>query len=532
MLRRKGHRVASLGGLLTVIFAVVAVALFAPTTIGGPFSYAIVTGDSMTPRLTTDDIVLLRRTGNYGVGDVVAYRHPQIGTVLHRIVAYDGERFTTQGDNRPTPDAYQSVPGDVIGREWGVVPQGGRVVREIQRPRNAALLAVAVVAILATTGVQQRRRGGVLRTPLRHARARWSGDLSAYAPNGRLVLGAATALALGSLVLLGLWAIKGATTEVSEGIALSETGSFSYGGIVGAGVYDEDILAAPEPLFRLVLDDLPMTYDYSVTSDAPDAVLTNVLGTYEITMQVHDENGWKRTFVLQPSTTFAGERFVAASAVDLTAIDALLDFVAELTGLESGLHRVSVFASVTARGELDGIAFERTFDQSISFLLTDLKLQYDASKSELTSTAGSTVPRIVTVPRLFSVPVLPLSVAYARLPMIAILFLVLAAVGASTVGASTLLTWRLGASARIRAVHGRLIVELQDADAVVSPRSLRVYNFEDLVRVAESEGVAIMHRASEAEDDYVVVARDVTWRYSITKRRLLRQPDLITASEG
>lgn len=334
MLRRKGHRVASLGGLLTVIFAVVAVALFAPTTIGGPFSYAIVTGDSMTPRLTTDDIVLLRRTGNYGVGDVVAYRHPQIGTVLHRIVAYDGERFTTQGDNRPTPDAYQSVPGDVIGREWGVVPQGGRVVREIQRPRNAALLAVAVVAILATTGVQQRRRGGVLRTPLRHARARWSGDLSAYAPNGRLVLGAATALALGSLVLLGLWAIKGATTEVSERIALSETGSFSYGGIVGAGVYDEDILAAPEPLFRLVLDDLPMTYEYSVTSDAPDAVLTNVLGTYEITMQVHDENGWKRTFVLQPSTTFAGERFVAASAVDLTAIDALLDFVAELTALE------------------------------------------------------------------------------------------------------------------------------------------------------------------------------------------------------
>ena len=41
-----------------------------------------------------------------------------------------------------------------------------------------------------------------------------------------------------------------------------------------------------------------------------------------------------------------------------------------------------------------------------------------------------------------------------------------------------------------------------------------------------------MHRASEAEDDYVVVARDVTWRYSIPKRRLLRQPHLITASEG
>ncbi|MDA1062259.1 MAG: signal peptidase I [Chloroflexi bacterium] len=531
MQHREHRRAASIGGLLTIVIAVVVLALFAPTSIGGPFSYAIVTGDSMSPRLATNDIVLLRRKGSYSVGDVIAYRHPQIGTVLHRIVAYDGAIFTTQGDNRPTPDAYQSVPGDVLGREWGVIPQGGRVVREVQRPRNAALLAIAVVAVLATTGVQQKRRGDVLRTPLRQARARWSGDLSAYAPNGRLALGAVTGLALGSVALLGLWAINGSTIEVSEGIPLTEQGSFTYGGSVGAGVYDEDILAAPEPLFRRVLNELPMSYDYHVTSDDPDVVLTNVLGSFEITAQVQDENGWKRTFALQPSTTFAGDHFVAASGVDLATIDALLDAVAELTGLESGLHRLSVFASVSSRGELDGIAFERTFDQSITFLLTELKLQYEASTSELNSSTGSTVPRLVTVPRLFNPPVLPVSVSYARLPAIAVLLLALAAIGAGTVGTATLLTWRLGATTRIRAVYGRLIVELQEADPVISARSLRVNHFEDLVRVAESEGVAIMHRESDAEDDYVVVARDVTWRFLIPKRRQ-RQPGLITATEG
>ena len=370
-----------------------------------------------------------------------------------------------------------------------------------------------------------------MRAPLSQARVRWSGDLSAYAPNGRMVLGATAALALGSVALLALWAIRGATNELPEGMPLTETGAFSYGGVIGTGVYDEDILAAPEPLFRMVIDDLPITFDYSVASDTPDAELTNVLGFYEITAQVRDETGWKRTIELQPTTAFAGDHFVASSAVDLTAIDALLDSVAELTGVESGLHRLTVFSNVTARGELDGLAFERTFDQSISFLPTELQLQYDASGSELLSTAASTVPRIVAVPRLLSVPVLPLTVSYTRLPAIAALLLVLAAVGASTVGSATLLTLRLGAPARIRAVHGRLIVELQDADAVVSPRSLRVYHFEDLVRVAESEGVAIMHRAGEVEDDYVVVARDVTWRYSIPKRRL-RQPDLITVTEG
>ena len=195
-----------------------------------------------------------------------------------------------------------------------------------------------------------------MRVPLRQARVRWSGVLSAYAPNGRMVLDATAALSLGSVALLALWAIRGATTDVSEGMPLSERGSFSYGGAIGAGVYDEDILAAPEPLFRMLTDDLPMTFDYSVASDTPDAELTNVLGFYEITAQVRDETGWKRTIEFQPTTAFAGDHFVATSAVDLAAIDALLDSVAELTSIESGLHRLTVFASVTARGELGGLA--------------------------------------------------------------------------------------------------------------------------------------------------------------------------------
>jgi signal peptidase I len=531
MLQRERRRATTLGGLLTAVVVVVALALFAPTTIGGPFSYAIVTGDSMSPVLATDDIVLLRRTGNYGVGDIVAFRHPQIGTVLHRIVAYDGERFTTQGDNRPTADSYRSTPSDVIGRRWGVIPQGGRVVREIQRPRNAALLAIAVVAVLATAGVQKQRGRGSVRGPLQRARQRWSGDFSLYAPNGRLLLGAAAALTLGSGVLLAAWGIRGSTTEASEGLPFSERGSFSYGGSIGTGIYDEDLLAAPEPLFRMIEDDLPLAFAYSVGSDAPDAEVANVVGFYELTAEVRDETGWKRTIELQPTTAFAGEDFVVSTAIDLPAIDALLEGVSEQTGVESGLHRLTVIARVTTRGELDEREFERSFNQSISFVLSDLQLQFEASSSALEASEEGTVPRIVTVPRMFSVPMLPLTVSYSRLPAIAALFMALTVAGGAVVGSATLLTWRLGPPARIRAVYGRLIVELRDTNVAVSPRAMRVYDFEDLVRLAESEGVAILHRGGEAADEYMVVAREATWLYAIPKRQQ-RQPDLITATEG
>ncbi len=85
---------AGLAAGLTLVLVSALWVLFAPSTLGGDFSYAIVTGDSMEPRFSTDDVVLLRRADDYAVGDVVAYRHPQLGAVLHRIVEVDGERLS------------------------------------------------------------------------------------------------------------------------------------------------------------------------------------------------------------------------------------------------------------------------------------------------------------------------------------------------------------------------------------------------------------------------------------------------------
>ena len=85
------------GALLTLVLAVWVVA--APAQLGGLASYVVVTGNSMEPNLHDGDLAIVRLTDRYQPGDVVAYRHPDIGPVIHRIQTVGNDRFVFQGDN-------------------------------------------------------------------------------------------------------------------------------------------------------------------------------------------------------------------------------------------------------------------------------------------------------------------------------------------------------------------------------------------------------------------------------------------------
>ena len=150
---------AGIAAGITLVLAAVLWLLFAPQSLGGDFAYALVRGSSMSPALANNDLVLIRSAADYDVGDAVAYRDPQLGTVLHRIVDDDGERFTLQGDNRDAADPYRPTSDEIVGRTWAVIPGAGRLIREIQRPRNAALLVVAAVALIGASAAATRRRG-------------------------------------------------------------------------------------------------------------------------------------------------------------------------------------------------------------------------------------------------------------------------------------------------------------------------------------------------------------------------------------
>jgi signal peptidase I len=140
-----------------------------PASLGGPVSYIIIRGSSMLPRYASGDLIIVRTTPDYQVGDVVAYRVPDgdIGSgliVIHRIVGSGHNAFTMRGDNNAAIDPWTPQPDDVLGKAWLTISGFGRVLSAIHQPVVLAALAASIAAAIVVTWRPKRqaaRRGRV-----------------------------------------------------------------------------------------------------------------------------------------------------------------------------------------------------------------------------------------------------------------------------------------------------------------------------------------------------------------------------------
>jgi signal peptidase len=134
-----------------------------PTTLGGDVAYVQVSGHSMDGTYRSGDLVIVRAQGHYTVGDIVAYRIPKAefaagAQVIHRIVGGNGAKgFTTQGDNKKSPDDWHPKNADVIGRAWVHVAGAGTWFSKFAQPLplGALCAGLTVVTMLFPT----RRNG-------------------------------------------------------------------------------------------------------------------------------------------------------------------------------------------------------------------------------------------------------------------------------------------------------------------------------------------------------------------------------------
>ena len=118
----------------------------APPAIGGSTSLAIVDGSSMFPTFKRNDLVFVRPSSTYRVGDVVAYHSKLIHrVVLHRVVAVHGGKYTFKGDNNDFLDPEQPTQGAFIGKRWFAVPGLGRLATLLHTPWVAAVVAALLV---------------------------------------------------------------------------------------------------------------------------------------------------------------------------------------------------------------------------------------------------------------------------------------------------------------------------------------------------------------------------------------------------
>ena len=128
--------------------------LVAPPALGGSTSFVTVDGTSMLPNLRRDDLVALRQSSSYKIGDVVAYRSTLLQRiVLHRVVAIDDGHFTFKGDNNTFLDPEHPTEAQLVGKLSVHIPVAGRVVPVMHVPWIVG--AVAALLVL-TVGLGER----------------------------------------------------------------------------------------------------------------------------------------------------------------------------------------------------------------------------------------------------------------------------------------------------------------------------------------------------------------------------------------
>ncbi len=117
------------------------------------FGAAVVLSGSMEPALGVNDVILVRESDRYEVGDVVVYQSGK-SLIVHRIISRDGETAVTQGDANNVADApieISVIKGKVIAR----IPGLGLVVNALKTPVG---ILIVLIAAFAMTNLSFRRK--------------------------------------------------------------------------------------------------------------------------------------------------------------------------------------------------------------------------------------------------------------------------------------------------------------------------------------------------------------------------------------
>jgi signal peptidase I len=169
MISPRPGRVLRVVALAATAVAVVGWVLFLrPQTLGGPAAYIMVSGESMEPTYYNGDFVVSRKQTSYEPGDIVVFRVPkgEVGEgrhVIHRIIGGSSTTgFTTQGDNRSSPDLWRPTNEDVVGEAWFRVP--GAVSRWLPLLRTPLALGLFAGLWAYWVAIAPRKNEGTRRT--------------------------------------------------------------------------------------------------------------------------------------------------------------------------------------------------------------------------------------------------------------------------------------------------------------------------------------------------------------------------------
>lgn len=472
----------------------------APASLGGSVHYMTTTGDSMEPALSDGDLVLVRPSSTYSPGDIIAYRHPEIGIVVHRLVRRTGEGYLVKGDNNVVSDVYEPSRDQIIGAVWADIPGAGRWLERLETPWLGALaLGVAGLLVMVPLGIGlplgDRRR--ILQSEL--GRRFWPrlGEervIFLLGPTGQAFTALLTMIAAAALILAILAYNRSTERVVSESIEYEQRAGIGYTAAASGNVYPQGVVTYGDPIYRALVDELTIQLDYEIDSEL--AVSGN--GSYRIDALVQRSDGWLSTIPLQGDTPFSGTDFEGAALVRLEEVESAIDDFESQTGIPTSApdaYTISVLADVTFDGTVGDDVIHEFSTTRLAFDLTESSLQLvetsDEPRNAMETVKTGTVSVEEEMPNTVDLGALELEVRTARMTAQAGLFLAILG------GIVLTLLMRKALTApepvQIAARYRSRILPIQGAQLPSPARVIAVTSFDDLLRVADLKQQPILY---------------------------------------
>jgi signal peptidase I len=506
-----------IGLAATVAFLAIGWWLLGPAQLGGPTSYAVLSGNSMEPRLERGDLVLARKQSSYKVGEVVLYEDHETGArVLHRIIADRNGHFVTKGDNNDFIDPVHPAPNQVVGKLWFAVPGAGTVLAWLKQPVNLAILLTLLVLVGLGGGREVSRRRSPAARPV-VALPDPSAPHPLLAPTIARALATAGAIALVLFAALGVAAWSASETSTRSVAALySHQGTFSYSGETEPGpVYPTGKVERGMPVFTRLVDTLPVSFTYRLRSTQA----ADVRGTIGLDAVVRDTSGWQRILPLAPPRAFTGTSATAEGVFDVSAFETLVQDAREQTAAPLAGISVELRPRVEVTGTVGATGVDDTFAPRLAFSYDNTTLRpvppADADpgaappfEPRRTESGSEAVPAAVGIG--------PLSLAVSDARTMAALGLVTSALALALGGALLVSRRERGPAERITLRHGSRIVH---ARAVVPEERwvTEVDDIDDLARIADAYDRVILHVTEDGGDVYLVDDGIAVYRYRLDR---------------
>lgn len=455
---------------VALLFTTVAAWLvLSPTQIGGQKSYIFVNGNSMMPLFARGDLVITQEQPRYAEGDAVAYQHPELGVVFHRIVEKEGQRFTLQGDNNDWLDGYRPLQDEIIGRLWFYIPNAGKWARWIRQP-----LVMAIVSVLiGLSFVYSPQESKIMQT----TKTTQSEQLQSL-------------LLITLIVCAGAWFVwqQPLTKAVSAEQTYTQTTNFSYWSAASDRLYESGFAETGEPIFWQSSEVLTVQLDYSV------ADVTFSQGEYTLTAELRHADGWKRTLPLITTSTIEAVPQQMMAQIQLAKLQQWIAAFTEETGVKPRTFELVIVPTVSMIGEIVGQDVQGGQSAEFHFEVTDKYLRFDSPSPTASQTAS--VSYFTPQPNTLTLFIWQLPFTLLR-RITQVALLLVGGIWVWQIGRFAY-RFRLSPMQRIQHDYGYLLLQVDSQQRPTDGNWLT--SFHDLVRVAERAGAWILYAA---EQDYV-----------------------------